>query len=53
MAIFRPGAVRCWGEFFVIHPKKVHFAFGIKTEGWALPAELNQLVILGLSYSRR
>ena len=33
------------GKLFVIHPEKVHFAFGIKTEGWALPAKLNQSVI--------
>ena len=42
---FSTGSREVLGKLFVIHPKKVHFAFGIKTEGWALPAKLNQSVI--------
>lgn len=42
---FSAGSREVLGELFVVHPKKVYFAFGIKTEGWALPAELNQSVI--------
>ena len=42
---FPAGSGEVLGELLVIRTKKVHFVFGIKTKGWALPPELYQSVI--------